>query len=195
MSWFSDDDKERKGRWPVWDYLFKYFPLAFLEEVRVAVIGNEQHNPGQPLHWAREKSTDQLNTALRHQFDYAKLKAEGVIVPRDAKGNAVLAQAIWRLKAQLQRDLESEAEVKAASAQEVPEQPKATGNCACGGFTVARGEEYVSPGGVSHTEGMCTPGGTRCPTCKGLSQLEKSNYFGTMYCRKCSRYFTPETPA
>ena len=87
MSWFSDDDKERKGRWPVWDYLFKYFPLAFLEEVRVAVIGNEQHNPGQPLHWAREKSTDQLNAALRHQFDYAKLKAEGVIVPRDARGN------------------------------------------------------------------------------------------------------------
>lgn len=109
MSWFTEDDKTRKGKWPVWDYMFKYFPLAFLEEVRVAVLGNEQHNPGQPLHWAREKSTDQLNTAFRHQFDYAEAKARGVVVPRDKDGKAQLAQAIWRLKAQLQLDLEEEA--------------------------------------------------------------------------------------
>lgn len=108
MSWFSDDDKVRKGDWPIWDYMFSYFPLAWLEEVRVSVIGNKQHNPGQRLHWAREKSTDQLNTALRHLFDYAKARAEGATVPRDGKGMAVLAQAIWRLKAQLQLDLEEE---------------------------------------------------------------------------------------
>lgn len=108
MSWFSDDDKTRKSKWPIWDYMFKYFPLAWLEEVRVSVIGNEQHNAGQPLHWAREKSTDQLNTAMRHLFDYAKLRSDGFIVPRDRKGMAVLAQAIWRLKAQLQLDLETE---------------------------------------------------------------------------------------
>ena len=108
MSWFSDDDKERKGRWPVWDYLFKYFPLAFLEEVRVAVIGNEQHNPGQPLHWAREKSTDQLNTAFRHLFDY------GTGVKQDTDGVHHLAKAIWRLMAQLQLDVEAKEEVEAA---------------------------------------------------------------------------------
>jgi hypothetical protein len=109
MSWFTSDNKTRKTKWPVWDYMFKYFPLAFLEEVRVAVLGNEQHNPGQPLHWAREKSTDQLNTAMRHLFDYAEAKAKGVTMPRDEVGNAVLAQAVWRLKAQLQLDLEQEA--------------------------------------------------------------------------------------
>lgn len=117
MSWFTEDDKIRKGDWPIWDYMFKYFPLAWLEEVRVAVIGNKQHNAGEPLHWAREKSKDQLNTALRHQFDYAKAKADGATVPRDLKGSAVLAQAIWRLKAQLQLDLEAEAKNETAAAR------------------------------------------------------------------------------
>jgi hypothetical protein len=108
MSWFGEDDKVRKSDWPVWDYVFGYFPLALLEEVRVAVIGNNQHNPGQKLHWARHKSTDQLNTALRHIFDYAKAKQEGQVCPRDATGKSLLAQAVWRLKAQLQLDCEAE---------------------------------------------------------------------------------------
>jgi len=110
-SWFGEDDKIRKSDWPIWDYMFGYFPKAWLEEVRVAVTGNKQHNPGQKLHWARGKSTDQLNTAFRHLFDYAKQKADGKIVPRDAKGMAVLAQSIWRLKAQLELDLEEEAKL------------------------------------------------------------------------------------
>ena len=110
MSWFGEIDKVRKSDWPVWDYIFGYFPLALLEEVKVAVIGNKQHNPGQKLHWAREKSTDQLNTAMRHLFDYHKAKSEGAYgpCPRDATGKALLAQAIWRLKAQLQLDREAE---------------------------------------------------------------------------------------
>jgi hypothetical protein len=125
MSWFGTDYATRKNDWPIWDYIFDYFPLALLEEVRVAVLGNKQHNPGQKLHWAREKSTDQRNTALRHLFDYQKAKAEGVIVPRDEVGNSVLAQAIWRLKAQLQLDLEEEAKQKQGPATGIrdPAQP------------------------------------------------------------------------
>jgi hypothetical protein len=111
MSWFGEDDKVRKGDWPVYSYMFDYFPLAYLEEVRVAVVGNKQHNPGEPLRWAREKSTDQLNTCMRHLFDYAKAKKEGQVCPRDATGKSVLAQAIWRLKAQLQLDAEEEKRV------------------------------------------------------------------------------------
>lgn len=87
----------------MWDFMFKYFPLAWLEVVQVAVKGNEQHNPGEPLHWARGKSMDQLNTAFRHQFDY------GLGVKRDTDGQHHLAKAIWRLMAQLQLDIEEEA--------------------------------------------------------------------------------------
>ena len=95
------DNVKRKAL-PIWDYLFGYFPDAFLAEVVVAVAGNAQHNPGERLHWAREKSTDQLNTAFRHQFDYAKG------VKKDTDGQWHLAKAIWRLKAQLQLDIEAE---------------------------------------------------------------------------------------
>lgn len=86
----------------LWDFQFGYFPDAWLAVVRVAVAGNKQHNPGEPLHWAREKSTDQLNTAFRHQWDY------GRGIKKDTDGQYHLAKAIWRLSAQLQLDIEAE---------------------------------------------------------------------------------------
>jgi hypothetical protein len=98
------DYNERKSL-PLWDFMFKYFPDAWLEVVRVAVAGNNQHNPGEPLHWAREKSTDQLNTAFRHQFDY------GLGTKVDTDGCYHLAKAIWRLSAQLQLDIEGQRNV------------------------------------------------------------------------------------
>ncbi len=96
------DNEERKAL-PVYTFLTKYFPLAFLEVVRVAVAGDKQHlnnsEPGE-IRWAREKSTDQLNTALRHIMDYGMGEAI------DTDGRAHLAKAIWRLSAQLQLDEE-----------------------------------------------------------------------------------------
>lgn len=80
----------------------EYFPDSFLAELGVAVAGNEQHNPGQPLHWAREKSKDQLNTAFRHMWDH------GRGVTKDTDGQYHLAKAIWRLKAELQVTIEKE---------------------------------------------------------------------------------------
>ena len=97
-------DAERKAL-PVFTFLTKYFPLAFLEVVRVAVYGDKQHgNTGAEIRWAREKSTDQLNTALRHLMDY------GMGQKWDIDGRAHLAKAIWRLSAQLQLDEEIEIE-------------------------------------------------------------------------------------
>lgn len=89
------DNAERKAL-PLWDFMFGYFPDAWVEVAKVAVSGNEQHNPGEPLHWAREKSTDQLNTAFRHLFDHGK----GQVLDTDECYH--LAKAIWRLSAELQ---------------------------------------------------------------------------------------------
>ena len=89
------DAAERKAL-PLYSFMFKYFPLAWLEVVKVAVVGNEQHNPGEPLHWAREKSTDQLDCAFRHIFDH------GMGQPLDTDGCYHLAKAIWRHMAELQ---------------------------------------------------------------------------------------------
>lgn len=96
------DYSERKAL-PLWDFMFGYFVDAWLAVVSVAVAGDKQHkNEGKTIHWAREKSTDQLNTAFRHQFDY------GMGVKKDTDGEWHLAKAIWRLSAQLQLDIEAE---------------------------------------------------------------------------------------
>jgi hypothetical protein len=102
------DDKARKAL-PLFTYITEYFPDSLIEECRVAVIGNDQHNPGEPLHWAREKSTDQLNTAFRHMLDHKS----GVV--RDKDGAYHLAKAIWRLKAELQLQIERDRAAAALS--------------------------------------------------------------------------------
>jgi hypothetical protein len=89
------DAAERKGL-PLFSGVIAYFPLALLEVARVSRIGNDQHNPGQPLHWARDKSTDQLDSACRHIADHA----QGEV--KDNDGSYHLAKAIWRLSAELQ---------------------------------------------------------------------------------------------
>ena len=94
-------DQERKAL-PLWTFLMEYFPDALLAMADVAIEGNKQHNPGQPLHWAREKSTDQMNTAFRHMWDYGR----GVV--KDVDGQYHLAKAIWRLSAELQLLIERE---------------------------------------------------------------------------------------
>jgi hypothetical protein len=148
-------DKERKGSWPLWTFMFEYFPKAWLEVVRVAVEGNKQHNPGEKLRWAREKSTDQLNTAFRHQFDY------GTGVKKDTDGVYHLAKAIWRLMAQLQLDIEEEA--RAASSEPVPSPvtaPWGEEHCQCGAtsFTVQEGSlpPSVVADGTHHTLVKCS---------------------------------------
>lgn len=95
------EDKDRKAL-PLWTFFMEYFPDTFLAVANVSIRGNIQHNPGEPLHWAREKSTDQMNTAFRHMFDY------GRGVKKDIDGQYHLAKAIWRLSAQLQLDIEAE---------------------------------------------------------------------------------------
>lgn len=104
------DSKERKEL-PLWTFMFNYFPLAWLEVVRVAVAGNAQHENGADIRWDRSKSMDQLNTAARHQFDY------GMGVKKDVDGRAHLAKAIWRLMAQLQLDEESTAVAPASTSR------------------------------------------------------------------------------
>jgi hypothetical protein len=98
-------DNEARKALPLWSFLMEYFPDAFVEVCKVAVVGNNQHNPGQPLRWAREKSTDQMNTAFRHLFDY------GRGTKMDVDGVLHLAKAIWRLSAQLQLDVEASRDV------------------------------------------------------------------------------------
>jgi len=95
-----NDDASRKAL-PIFDGVIMYFPDAMAAIAEVSRIGNEQHNPGEPLHWARGKSMDQYNTALRHMMDHRMGKRYN--------GRARhLANAAWRILAALQLDIEAE---------------------------------------------------------------------------------------
>jgi len=91
------DAKERKNL-PVARGVIDYFPLALLAVAHVSKIGNDQHNPGEPLHWARSKSTDHADCIVRHLIDRGKFDIDGL------RHTAKLA---WRALALLQEELES----------------------------------------------------------------------------------------
>lgn len=71
------DDTEKRKQFPLYDGLFGYFPNALAEVSRWSVAGNNQHNPGQPLHWDMSKSTDHKNKIFRHTLDAEVMNSEG----------------------------------------------------------------------------------------------------------------------
>lgn len=88
-----------RNNYPMADGLLFYFPAALAEVSRVSKIGNDQHNPGQPMHWARGKSTDHENKIMRHLLESGTVDSDGV------RHTAKLA---WRALALLQEELERE---------------------------------------------------------------------------------------
>ena len=101
------DATARKGI-PVYSGFIKYFPLAIAAVAELSRIGNDQHNPGKPLHWDRSKSGDELDAQGRHMLDMASA-GEGAVDTDDvlhATKNA------WRALAHLQKLLEKLNETK-----------------------------------------------------------------------------------
>jgi hypothetical protein len=97
-----DGGKERK-EYPLATGLMDYFPDALVAVANVSYRGNEQHNPGQPLHWARSKSGDEADTMMRHFVQRGTLDTDKV------RHSAKMA---WRALALLQKEIESEGDEK-----------------------------------------------------------------------------------
>lgn len=76
-----------------------YFPDAIVAVSNISYRGNEQHNPGQPIHWARGKSSDEDDTIMRHFMQRGTIDTDGV------RHSAKLA---WRALALLQKEIEAE---------------------------------------------------------------------------------------
>jgi hypothetical protein len=89
----------RRKAQPVCTGVLDYFPDALLAVAELSRIGNEQHNPGQPLHWAKEKSTDEPDALMRHLIQRGTLDVDGV---RHS------AKVAWRALALLQREIDAE---------------------------------------------------------------------------------------
>lgn len=88
---------------PITTGVLDYFPLAIAEVARISKQGNDQHNPGQPLHWARGKSSDHSDCVVRHLVERGDI---------DTDGMRHTAKAAWRVLALLQEEMEAEANWK-----------------------------------------------------------------------------------
>lgn len=71
------EPKARKDT-PMARGLIDYFPHALAEVADLSRVGNEQHNPGEPMHWAKEKSTDHADCIVRHLVDRGMRDTDGV---------------------------------------------------------------------------------------------------------------------
>jgi hypothetical protein len=82
------EDAQARKEIPLYSGLMQYFPRALCAVAHQSYLGNQQHNPGKPLHWDRSKSSDEEDALLRHMVD----------------GEWV--QVAWRALARLEKELE-----------------------------------------------------------------------------------------
>lgn len=84
---------ERKAE-PVHSGVLMYFPDALAAVSRLSLAGNRKHNPGEPLHWARGKSMDQMDALTRHTLTRSEVDPE--------TGELEAVAMVWRGLAELQ---------------------------------------------------------------------------------------------
>lgn len=98
MKRIIDTTSEERKKFPMARGLLDYFPDALAEVSKVSFLGNEKHNPGQPMHHARGKSSDHADCIIRHLVGRGGFDGE-------IRESAALA---WRALALLQEELEAE---------------------------------------------------------------------------------------
>lgn len=91
--------KEERKNVPVATGCLDYFPDALCAVAELSRVGNEQHNPGKPLHWDRSKSKDEADALLRHFIERGTLDTDGI---------RHTAKVAWRALALLQKEIEGE---------------------------------------------------------------------------------------
>jgi len=91
------DAKARKNI-PIFSGVLKYFPNALAAVAECSKAGNDQHNPGKPLHWDRSKSGDELDALTRHLMQAGQIDSDGI---RES------TKVAWRALANLEKELEA----------------------------------------------------------------------------------------
>ncbi len=90
-------DAQARKAIPLATGLLDYFPSALVAVAALSAKGNDQHNPGQPLHWDRAKSGDEADALMRHLMQRGTADTDGVL-------HAV--KVAWRALAMAQKELE-----------------------------------------------------------------------------------------
>lgn len=91
----AGDAQARKAA-PIADGLLGYFPHACAYVAYVSKVGNEQHNPGEPMHWAFDKSIGTGNEIARHLCEAGSPDTDGLLHT---------GKAAWRALELLEREL------------------------------------------------------------------------------------------
>lgn len=101
----SDDaaESQRRKETPIFSGFLSYWPDAVEAVASHSFVNNEKHNPGEPLHWSRDKSNDHLDSLARHLTDIAK-------GPGTEEKIELLKAVVWRGLAELQLTIEAERE-------------------------------------------------------------------------------------
>jgi hypothetical protein len=90
-------DHATRKTYPLGQFMVKYFPRTLMALAHLSLVANEQHNPGEPMHWSREKSGDHLDCAARHMLDVGKI---------DVDGERHTVKWVWRAMALAELELE-----------------------------------------------------------------------------------------
>jgi hypothetical protein len=94
----AEVESARRKATPIYSGVLMYFPKAIAAVARLSDKANEKHNPGEPLHWSREKSSDHKDCIARHLMDAGTWDDE-----MDELHDVALA---WRALANLELALE-----------------------------------------------------------------------------------------
>jgi hypothetical protein len=97
-------DSNARKEIPLFEGVLKYFPAALAAAARVSKVGNDKHNPGQPMHHARGKSMDHADCILRHLVDLNEDHGAGR--GYDENGMPQVGYIVWRALALAQEWLE-----------------------------------------------------------------------------------------
>jgi hypothetical protein len=93
----------RKGK-PLFSGCLMYFPDALMAVAEHSRKANDKHNPGQPLHWSKDKSKDHADCIARHLTDIGPNWND-----RDPEFDSYHATALaWRALALLQTVIDRE---------------------------------------------------------------------------------------
>jgi hypothetical protein len=94
----------QRKEYPITTGCLDYFRDALLLVSHVSYKGNQKHNPGEPLHWARGKSADEEDAMGRHLLGRYDMDTE--------IGLEEAAQLVWRALAFLQKLAEKTRHIK-----------------------------------------------------------------------------------
>lgn len=93
-------DSAARKQTPLVTGCLDYFPDALAAVARLSFKANEKHNPGEPLHWSKDKSADHADCLGRHLLDRGKWDEE--------MEESHTVHVAWRALALLQTEIESD---------------------------------------------------------------------------------------